>query len=124
MEIIGHAVQGWAALFLFVMAIIGLPAAVTVALKGRISVWILLAFTVGYTLLFFQLYLWNMTNFDRPLQQIPPAIWIPPRGVEGFSADQLEYRVRQRNQILASKLNWAALQYVLYHGAEWTVAGG
>jgi hypothetical protein len=43
--------------------------------------------------------------------------------VEGFSADQLENRVRQRNQILASKLNWAALQYVLYHGAEWTIAG-
>ncbi len=42
-------------LFVFVLAIIGLPIAVAIRLKGHISIWTLLAFTVGYTLLFFRL---------------------------------------------------------------------
>jgi hypothetical protein len=131
-EIIGHTMQGWGALLFFVIAIMGLPIGIAIALKGRISIWTLLAFTVGYTLLFFWLYLWNLHLFDRPLQQLPPAVWIPPRGVEGYSVDSLLSRLKPTSasnvananrQRSAFDLRWPALQWVLYHGAEWTIAG-
>ena len=125
-EIISHAAQGWIGTLVFLLAIVGLPIAVAIHLKGRISIWTLLAFTIGYTLIFFQLYLWDTTDINRPLRQIPPAVWIPAHGADGMSFDDLLnsrlYRVNQ--QLLTPlPLRWPALQWVLYHGAEWTIAG-
>ena len=125
-EIVGRAVQGWVAMLVFMLAIVGLPIAVAIALKGRISIWTLLAFTVGYTLLFFRLYLWDTTDINRPLRQIPPAVWIPPHSAAGMSFnDFLNSRLYRVNQQLLTPLplRWPALQWVLYHGAEWTIAG-
>jgi hypothetical protein len=125
-EIIGHAVQGWIATLLFLLAIVGLPIAVAILLKGRISIWTLLAFTIGYTVIFFQLYLWDATDINRPLRQIPPAFWMPAHGADGMSADQLQsMRLNRAPQsaLTSRPLRWPALQWVLYHGAEWTLAG-
>ena len=125
-EIISHAAQGWIATLVFLLAIVGLPIAVAIRLKGRISIWTLLAFTIGYTLIFFQLYLWDANDMNRPLRQIPPAVWIPPHGAGGMSGDQLQSMRLNRapqDRLTSRPLRWPALQWVLYHGAEWTIAG-
>ena len=124
--IISHAMQGWVVLVVFVIAIIGLPIAVAIALKGRISIWTLLAFTISYTLIFTGLSLCDTTDINRPLRKLPPAVWIPPRGTGDFSAEWLEAKINRataNRQRSPSVLRWPALQWILYHGAEWTIAG-
>ena len=103
---------------------IGLPVAVAIRLKGHISIWTLLAFTVGYTLLFFGLYLWDLRSIDRPLRQFPPVLCMPPRGVDHISAEGLK-SISNSGPTPSSKSSpflWPALQWVLYDGAEWTIA--
>ena len=78
-EFISHAVQGWIALVVFSLAMIALPVVVAIRLEGRISIWTLLAFTAGYTLIFTGLFLWDANNLDRPLRTFPPAVSIPAR---------------------------------------------
>jgi hypothetical protein len=126
-EVISHSVQGWIAIFAFILAMLALPVLVAIPLRGQISMRTLLSLVVVYALIFTALFWWDAIAGDKPLHRFPPAVWVPARGASGISAEQLQSNVTQavRGKPVYSFewKDWAAVQWVLYHGAEWTISG-
>jgi hypothetical protein len=121
-EIIGHAVQGWTAFGLFLIAMVAFPVGVTIALGGQISLRTLLGMVLAYALVFGALLFWNAMSGDRPLEKLPPQVWIPARGAGGLSGAALQARFTRGSRMSPTPdLRWAAVQWALYHGAEWTI---
>ena len=121
-EIISHAVQSWIVLGLFLAVMIAIPVVTAIALGGQISLRTLLALVFVYAFVFGALFYWDAIDVDRPLRKFPPELWIPARGVPRASAAALQGMLSGNVRTYPpSPLRWPALQWVFYHGAEWTV---
>ena len=124
-EIISHAVQSWIVLGLFLAVMIAIPVVTAIALGGQISLRTLLALVFVYAFVFGALFYWDAIDVDRPLRKFPPELWIPARGVPRASAAALQGMLSGNVRTYPpSPLRWPALQWVFYHGAEWTVGLG
>jgi hypothetical protein len=121
-EIISHAVQSWIVVIVFLAVMIAIPVVTAIALGGQISLRTLLALVFVYAFVFGVLFYWDAIDVDRPLHKFPPALWVPARGVQGTSALALQGMMRGSARMYSpSPLRWPALQWIFYHGSEWTV---
>jgi hypothetical protein len=108
-EIISHEVQAWFALAIFLVAMVALPVAIAIASGGRFSLRTLMGLVVVYALIFAGLIFWNAIQGDRPLNKLPPEVWVPAHSLN----------VALPSTGAPSYV--AAVQWVLYHGPEWTL---
>jgi hypothetical protein len=72
-----------------------------------------------YATIFGALCLWNSVNGNRPLNKLPPDVWVPAHGAGQMNGERLQSELRRGG---GSSSPWTALQWALYHGPEWTVA--
>jgi hypothetical protein len=120
-EIISKDAQGWLALAMFLLMMLCLPIVVAAWSGGRFSLRTLMGMVLVYGTIFGALLLWNSIRADRALEKLPPDISIPAHGAGQLTGERLE-RDLARQSLPASMLCWPALQWILYHGPQWTIA--